>query len=60
MNEWMNEWTQNKSASLIDNIFIDYTQSGKYLVYPSINGLSDHDAQLLIIKIFVCRCINFN
>jgi hypothetical protein len=42
--------SQNKSTSLIDNIFIDYTQSGKYLVYPSISGLSEHDAQLLIIK----------
>jgi hypothetical protein len=42
--------SQNKAASLIDNIFIDYTQTGKYLVYPSINGLSDHDAQLIIIK----------
>jgi hypothetical protein len=43
--------SQNKSASLIDNIFFDYTQSGKYLVYPSINGFSDHDdAQLLILK----------
>jgi hypothetical protein len=41
---------QNKSSSLIDNVFIDYTQSGKYLVYSSINCLSDHDAQLLIVK----------
>jgi hypothetical protein len=37
--------SQNKFASLIDNIFINYTPSGKYQVYPSINGLSDHDAQ---------------
>jgi hypothetical protein len=42
-----------------DNIFIDYSQFGKYLVYPMINGLSDHDAQLLIIqKISSCKFIN--
>jgi hypothetical protein len=40
----------NNSISLIDNIFIDHFQSGKYLVHPMISGLSDHDAQLLIIK----------
>jgi hypothetical protein len=42
--------SKNNSVSLIDNIFIDHSQFGKYLVYPMINGLSDHDAQLLIIK----------
>jgi hypothetical protein len=42
--------SQNTSVSLIDNIFIDNSKSGKYLVYPMNNGLSDHDAQLLIIK----------
>jgi hypothetical protein len=45
----------NNSISLIDNIFINHFRSGKYLVYPMINGLFDHDAQLLIIKnIRVC------
>ena len=42
--------SQNNSISLIDNIFIDSYHSGKYWVYPIINALSDHDAQLLIIK----------
>jgi hypothetical protein len=31
-------------------IFIDHSQSGDYLFYSMINGLSDHDAQLLITK----------
>jgi hypothetical protein len=38
------------TVSLIDSIFIDYSQFGKHLVSPINNGLSDHDAQLLIIK----------
>jgi hypothetical protein len=42
--------SQNNSISLIDNIFVDNSQSGKYLVYPMNNGLSDHEEQLLIIK----------
>ena len=42
--------SQKNSISLIDNIFIDNSHSGKYWVYPIINALSDHDAQILIIK----------
>jgi hypothetical protein len=42
--------SQNNSVSLIDNIFIDNSHVGGYLVYPIITGLSDHDAQFLIIK----------
>jgi len=37
--------TQQKSATAIDNIFIDATRIGNYTVYPIINGMSDHDAQ---------------
>jgi len=37
--------TQKKSATAIDNIFIDATRIGNYTIYPIINGLSDHDAQ---------------
>jgi exonuclease III len=37
----------HSSATLIDNIFID--KNLKYFVHPYINGLSDHDAQLLIL-----------
>lgn len=35
------------STSLIDNIFID--KNINYSISPYINGLSDHDAQLLIL-----------
>jgi exonuclease III len=41
---------QSNSVSLIDNIFIDYSQLGKYLVLPIITGLSDHDEQLIILR----------
>jgi hypothetical protein len=34
----------------IDNIFIDTSSIGKYDLYPLANGLSDHDAHLLIIN----------
>ena len=40
---------QNTSATAIDNIFIDVSQFESYTVTPIINGVSDHDAQLLII-----------
>ena len=40
---------QNTSATAIDNIFIDASQLESYTVTPIINGVSDHDAQLLII-----------
>jgi hypothetical protein len=42
--------SQNNSVLLIDYVFIDYSQVGKYQVFPLNTGLSDHDAQLLIIR----------
>jgi hypothetical protein len=36
-------------CTIIDNFFIDTTSIGKYDIYPCINGLSDHDAQVLIL-----------
>ena len=36
------------SHTAIDNVFTDTSTTGKYDLYPLINGLSDHDAQLLI------------
>ena len=39
------------SATAIDNIFIGITCYEEYQVIPFINDLSDHDAQLLTIKI---------
>jgi len=41
---------QNTSATAIDNIFIDESQLDNYTGTPIINGMSDHDAQLLIIS----------
>jgi len=40
---------QNNSYSTIDNIFIDTFKFSNFTVYPSINGLSDYDAQSIIL-----------
>jgi hypothetical protein len=37
----------NNSRSMIDNIFLNKFKSENYSVSPLINGLSDHDAQVL-------------
>jgi len=42
--------SQGSSNTTIDNIFIDNSKISNYNVSPFFNGLSDHDAQLLIIK----------
>jgi endonuclease/exonuclease/phosphatase family metal-dependent hydrolase len=39
----------SKSATIIDNIFIDELQFNGYEVISVANGLSDHEAQLLSI-----------
>jgi hypothetical protein len=38
------------SHTTTDIVFIDTSTIGKYDLYPLINGLSDHDAQLLILN----------
>jgi hypothetical protein len=38
------------SQTAINNVFIDTSTIGKYELHPLINGLSDHDAQLLLLK----------
>jgi hypothetical protein len=38
------------SQTAIDNVFIDTPTTWKYDLYPPINGLSDHDAHLLILN----------
>jgi hypothetical protein len=38
------------SYCLIDNIFINTCKFTNFIVHPIINGLSDHDAQNLIIQ----------
>jgi len=39
----------NDSSSAIDNIFIDTTGLNNYQVFPLINGLSNHYAQIIIL-----------
>jgi hypothetical protein len=41
---------QSNSSSAIDNIFIDFHRLGNYTICPYINGLSDHDAQILYLN----------
>jgi hypothetical protein len=36
------------SQTVFGNVFIDTSTIAKYYIYPLINGLSDHDNQLLI------------
>ena len=40
----------NGSISATDNIFIDISHCGKYTLGPSINGLSDHDGQIIKLE----------
>jgi hypothetical protein len=40
---------ENNSATAIDNIFIDASFQGNYGIHPLCNGLSDHDAQLIVL-----------
>jgi hypothetical protein len=41
---------QNYSSTATDNVFIDSSRKEHISIEPVINGLSDHDAQLLVIK----------
>jgi hypothetical protein len=46
---------QKNSTTAIDNIFIDTFKTGNYSVSPIINGLSDHDAQLISLHSYNSR-----
>jgi hypothetical protein len=48
----------DKAIFMIDNIFIDVSRN--YTIKPYINGLSDHDAQILTISNFYVPIINVN
>ena len=58
----------NNSITTIDNIFINTVNLNKFSVYPGINGLSDHDAQIIVLhdiaimtdekKLSFCRRFN--
>ena len=40
----------NGLISAIDNMFIDKSHKGKYTIYPFVNGLSDHDGQIIRLE----------
>ena len=40
----------NNNGTLIDTIFVDTTIYNKIQVKPFINGLSDHDAQIICLQ----------
>ena len=46
----------NNSIPMIDNIFIDKKRN--YIINPCINGLSDHDAQLITLNNFSLQIKN--
>jgi hypothetical protein len=41
--------TTKNTSTAIDSIFIDKTKNNYYTIEPIINGLSDHDAQVLVL-----------
>jgi exonuclease III len=43
---------QNTYTSTIDNIFLDYSRLGTFKVTRICNGISDHDAQLVLLLSF--------
>jgi hypothetical protein len=48
------------TQTLIDNIFIDTTKIDNYNTSPLLNGLSDHDGQLLFLHLQEIHCNNTN
>ena len=51
---------QRNSCTIIDNIFINTFKFNNFSVYPTINGLSDHDAQCLILHDILKYKLNAN
>ena len=41
---------KNYSSTAIDNFFIDKYKNSNFTISPLLNGLSDHDAQILILN----------
>jgi len=46
---------KKNSATAIDNIYIDKSKMGNYVIFPLINGLSDHDAQFITLHSYTLR-----
>jgi len=44
----------NNCITAIDNIFIDKVKCENYSIGPLVNGLSDHDAQIIKINKYYC------
>jgi hypothetical protein len=51
---------QKKSHTIIDNVFINTIKFNTFSIHPSINGLSDHDAQCLIMYDILKYNLNTN
>ena len=50
----------NNSFSAIDNIFINNIKFHSFSIYPFVNGMSDHDAQIIVIhNLTVQNCNNY-
>jgi hypothetical protein len=47
---------KNNSRSAIDNIFLDITQFGMYSTCSMVNGLLDHDVQMLELHVVNLNC----
>jgi hypothetical protein len=50
--------THNNSATATDNIFINISKFSDYIILPIVNGLSDHDAQLIMINDIHIKTLN--
>jgi hypothetical protein len=49
---------QNTSATAIDNIFINVSKFDDCIIFPIVNGFSDHDAQLIAINDINLKILN--
>jgi hypothetical protein len=49
---------QNNSATATDNIFINVSKFDDYIISPLVNGLSDHNAQLITINDINLKTLN--
>jgi len=49
---------QNNSSTAIDNIFINVSKFDDYIILPIVNGLSDHDAQLITVNNINFKILN--
>jgi len=48
----------NNSVSTIDSIFINIVKYNNFTVCPLINGMSDHDAQIIVLHDIIIQNAN--